>query len=77
MQGYGQGSECDMGGLELKEINFEKREVEEKAGVDKNSWFTHIYCPAIILKEGLRWGAVNIEFDYFEHLCFHLMHRIS
>ena len=66
-----------MGSLELKEIDFEKGEVEEEAGVYQNAWFTHIYRPAIILEESLWWGAIDIEFDDFEHLCFHLTHRIS
>ena len=66
-----------MGGLELKEIDFEKGEVEEEAGVYQNARFTYIYRSAIILEEGLWWSAIDIEFDDFEHLCFHLTHRIS
>ena len=42
-----------MGCLELKEIDFEKGEVEEEAGVDQNAWFTYINRSAIILEEGL------------------------
>ena len=38
-----------MGCLELKEIDFEKGEVEEEAGIDQNARFTHIYRSAIIL----------------------------
>ena len=64
----------------MEELVLDQRQVEEEAGVDKDTRCVDVDGSAVILKESLRRCTVDIKFDDLEHFSLHgqkLILRVS
>ena len=74
--GDGQSADCQMGGPELKEVDFDEGDVQQVARVDEHAGLADINRAAVVLEERLRGAAIDIELDDFEDQALHASHLV-